>query len=985
MPTRLHLFGPPALQQGLRRLAFAPERRFRLLAVLAVAGDWVTRDRLAALFWPDRDHAAARANLRKLLMELRQLALSGVEDGPAGLRWRVDSDLAVFLAAVERADWRAAAEQAQGRLLQGLDTGNSSAAFDAWLTYERAELQRRWRSGALQALATGALAAADIDALCSRLLAADPMDESVLTAWLQAARAAGAAAAAEAACRRYTRQLAEELGLEPSERLRSLAVQPARPTPPTLPGSAAAAAESVSAGLMAEASPGPDAPALLQPAAPLLGRGADQTQAAQRLAGGARLLTLLGPGGVGKTLLARHLALALAPRYRAVWFVALEDLATPSALPGRIAERLDPRIALQDDGLELLARHWPAGPTLLVLDGFEHLVDAVGWVERLLLRLPALQVVVTSRERLEAEGEWLLPLAGLGAPAADASREVVLQHEAVQLFAERARRVAPAFSLLDDWAAVRAICAATEGLPLALELAAAWLRVLPCARIAHDLDASMALLAGGNGAGTMQAVFDHSWALLTPVERQAFAKLAVFRGGFTREAAQQVADIGLPVLANLVDKSMLRVDEAGRFHRHALLHEGARAKLQAQPAVAAEMQLRHGRWCLAHLLRHHGVHGGGHGSKRAAIAAERDNVLQAWQGWVQRRELLALDAAVEVVSWFHVVEGRLPDAIALFDTAAQALGEGTASGALLRSHQAWLELWMDRYEAAEAMARQALARLQAARHGAGTRLALRTLAHAARRLGRHAESSRLLGRALRLLQHGGDAGERAVLLDARAMALVMLGRQRRAATLVRLAMRLNHLVGNEAQLMYNEFNLSQALGFDGHTDAALHWAEAGLARAKHIGYRFFEPYLLCQRAALRLALGRHADAAEDADAALHMGRSIGGEPALVWARELHARVALARGDAAGARAAAQVGAAHALATGNVMMGSALVPAAALAAAAAGDGARALRWLAALLDCDTTQAPVRAEALALGGVPQRPGSAELMALLRDVAG
>lgn len=927
----LQLFGVPSWQGR----PLPPERRIRLLVVLALARDWVPRERLAQLFWPGREAVAARANLRKLLLEARALALPGLEDGPAGLRWLVPSDHATWCDAVAAADWQRAAACVHGPLLAGVEVGNTSPAFEAWLRYERAELRRRWRDGSLAALAEAPTTAEEINTVCAALLAADPLDDEVLAAWLHHARAAGAPGQATTAWHAYVRQLADEHGLAPPARLQRLAEGPVTP-----------------------------------PAAPLYGRDAEAAQACQALQEGARWITLHGPGGVGKTRLARHLMDSLASRFRETWFVNLDDVALPAALAGRIAERVLPGVALAAEPVAPLARHWPAGPSLLVLDGCEHLVDAAGLLEELLARVPGLALLATSRECFDAAAERRLPLAGLGAPPADARPDQVLAHGAVRLLADRARSMRPDFEPADHAPALRRICEATGGLPLALELAASWLRAMPCEDIAGTLAAGRALPA--TGGQSMDAVFERSWSLLTPAERSACARLSVFRGGFTRDAAAQVGGVALPLLGALVDKSMLLVDAHGRFDFHSLLRPQAWARL-GDEATAQAVQERHGRWALAHLLAHHGVRDGGHAAKRAALAAERGNVLAAWQGWVERRDAAALGAAAEVLSWFHVVEGRLPEAIHLFHAAAATLGEATPPGAHLRAHQAWLELWMERYAAAQAMAQRALAVLQRAGHTAGTLLALRTLAHGARRQGRHAASSRLLGQALAYQRPLGDAHMRAMLLDARAMALVMLGRYHRAALLVHAAMRLNTIVGNDAQHMYNEFNLSQALGFAGDTAAALGWADAAVQRAEAIGYRFFRPYARCQRAAMRLAVGDLAGADVDIQAALVEAGGIGGEPGLVWAQELDARVALARGDLAAARARLRQAAARALATGNLLMGAALVPPAAQAAALAGAPARAADWLARLLACSTVQAPVRAEALAMGGTPAaRPG-------------
>ncbi len=306
---------------------------------------------------------------------------------------------------------------------------------------------------------------------------------------------------------------------------------------------------------------------------------------ALRLLSGARLLTLTGPGGVGKTRLALRLA---ADRQRAfpdgVWIAELADLDDPSLVADAVAEAM---------GLQRLSGRWTAATLaahlaprriLLVLDNCEHLVDACARLVDTLLRAgPGLRVIATSRHLLGVAGERVLGVPPLRvppvpAPGADQSALAggLVQYEAVSLLAERAAAVLGEFSLDEgNWRTVALLCHRLDGIPLAIELAAAWLRTLSLEQILDRLDNRYSLLTRGNRVGprrqqTLRALIDWSFGLCNPDEQQMWACLSVFADGFTLEAAEQVGGARCPpavvldVLSGLVDKSILvRDDDEG--------------------------------------------------------------------------------------------------------------------------------------------------------------------------------------------------------------------------------------------------------------------------------------------------------------------------------------------------------------------------------------------------------------------------------------
>ena len=263
-----------------------------------------------------------------------------------------------------------------------------------------------------------------------------------------------------------------------------------------------------------------------------------------------------------------------------------------------LAAALGVSLAVPRDPRELLADALAGRELLLVLDNLEQLRDAAGVLAELLARAPGVQILGTSRRRLGLGVEWLVEVPGLpySPPRADAAG-----YPAVQLFEDRARLLRPGFRPAADLAAVGRVCRLVAGMPLAIELAARWVRSASPAAIADRLAAGGELLATTAPDveprhRSIRSVIDWSWELLGEGERQAMARLSVMRGGFDLDAAAAVAGAGLPLLAGLVDHSLVEVGEDGRYNMHELLRQYAAQRLAADPAEEAEVRRRHADW-----------------------------------------------------------------------------------------------------------------------------------------------------------------------------------------------------------------------------------------------------------------------------------------------------------------------------------------------------------------------------------------------------
>ncbi|GAB4109685.1 MAG: hypothetical protein Fur005_04490 [Roseiflexaceae bacterium] len=427
-------------------------------------------------------------------------------------------------------------------------------------------------------------------------------------------------------------------------------------------------------------------------ATPLIGREQEQALIRKRLDDpSCRLLTLVGPGGIGKTRLALHIVQQL--DHAVVW-LDLAPLDTIGHVVAALASIFGCPPARTEDPLPLLIEwlreHPQQAPTLLVLDNAEHLRDLALLIANL-LTMTTCQWLVTSRERLQLQAEWVVDLAGLAyPPAARTVSAAIDRYDAVVLFRTRAQQVQHEFSLTpQNRQAVMTICQLLEGWPLGIELAAGWVRSLSCHDIAEQIRQDLDFLAHQHADiparhRSMRAVLDHSWQLLSPTERNALAALAIFRGGWDITAAQQIAKANVAILAALVDKSLVRVTQrepAVRYGLHEAVRHYAAEQLATDSDTHQSVAERHARYYAEQLAAQlHNLLSAGRAAAFRLLDPDLENLRQAWAWAVAHADapcLLAMGQSLQAIledrGWFH-------QGVAMFERAAAALQAHAAAG-----------------------------------------------------------------------------------------------------------------------------------------------------------------------------------------------------------------------------------------------------------------------------------------------------------------
>lgn len=617
-----------------RGLQFETRSADALLIYLAYHGRSLSRETLAELLWPERTQKQARANLRVALHRLRQQLASHLLVTHHNVQINPETafvlDVADFEAHLTAGRLSVALALYRGDFLDGFYLDNSPA-FEQWIVLERERLRTLAIAAYQQLIAQSAAAGQLENAIAStqRLLQLDPLHEPSHRQLMRLLAQTGQRSAALAQYESCRHLLNSELAVPPDETTTLLAAQ-IRTGELRMTNDESRADRTTEQAFVTRNSEFVIHHNLPPQPTPFIGRGAELKVIANRLANpDCRLLTLLGVGGIGKTRLAIEAAARQAASFATeVCFVALAPVTTVELVAVTIAQT----IGLRTNSRDLLAELADAlrrRHLLLVLDNFEHLLAAGATVADLLRSVPTLKVLVTSRERLYLREEWLLQINGLALSDG-------LTSEAGALFLHSAQRIQPSFTGDGQTQAIATICRQVEGMPLALELAASWVRVLPCDAIVQQIQTNFDFLTTPlrdlpERHRSMRALFDHSWGLLSAAEQQVFMRLSVFRGGWMLAEAATVTDATLAILLGLVDKSLVHVTEQQRFAMHELVRQYAAEQLNDR----GESSLICERHCAAYLqlfrIGDSHLRGPDAATWFTRLAAEQDNLRAALQ------------------------------------------------------------------------------------------------------------------------------------------------------------------------------------------------------------------------------------------------------------------------------------------------------------------------------------------------------------------
>ena len=456
------------------------------------------------------------------------------------------------------------------------------------------------------------------------------------------------------------------------------------------------------------------------PPTPFIGRTQEIEEIAHRLNDPAcRLLTLAGPGGIGKTRLAIQAAADLIHRFaQGVYFVALTPILSADQLVPTIASALYLSFYGSTSPQAQLTNYLREKELLLVMDNFEHVIEGADLLGELLASAPKIKFLVTSREQLNLREERTFELGGMSMPpdsiGVSLPDELVSEYSALQLFLQSAQRANPSFQPnLSDRACMLRICRSLEGMPLGIELAAAWVSMISCQEIAAEIEVNLDFLSTRlrnqpSRLRSLRAAFDYSWNLLEPPEKDGLAGLSILRGEFNRHAAAQIAGVSLLILTSLAGKSLVQRhpqrDGEHTFRLHVALRQYASEKLSAQPDVQALVARRHAEYFLGFLAGLESrLFSAGQVIALDQIAAYSNDIQQAWQWAVQNARSDLIGHSLRALVQYYNLSSRYDEAIQALQAALDGLPRPLDEKLAVRLHMRLAQFAVERGQKEMAM------------------------------------------------------------------------------------------------------------------------------------------------------------------------------------------------------------------------------------------------------------------------------------------
>lgn len=685
------LLGSPQLRVGETWYDPPLTKASALLFYLACRGGWVSRDELLYVFYPDSPETPARSSFRHLLTAVRRLPYSeGLETQDSRVRWQIETDVDQFKKAVNEEKWTKALELYQGELLQNFNPHDLSE-FDNWLALERQTLHSSWRNASLTF--ANELAASERHALAAEVLAAlykaDSLDEDVLRVYLETLYLSNQRGKALEIFDNYKNTLHHELSSEVEASTLELVTLIREDKP--LQARSSVAVKTRVAEFPDVIKPHHNLP--VQPTE-FIGRELEKAKLAALFAEKTcRLVTIVAPGGMGKTRLAIEVAKTQLEHFSESCFVSFAAVASPDLMVYTLADALELSLFGATAPREQVLDYLKNKKLFLVFDNLEHLLADVDFLNEILATSAELKILATSRERLSLQSEHLFDLYGLTVEGSHDS-------DALRLFAERAKHNRLDFVLEQTLEAVTKICQLVGGMPLAIELAASWSRLLTPSEIVTELEGNFDLLSSQSRDllerhHSMRGVFEVSWQRLSEEEQRALRKLSVFQGGFTKEAARAVADADLTLLLSLLNKSFVWRDAAGRFSQHPLIHQYALQKAIDYPEEKKQLEEKHGLYYLE-LVKELAQGLRTRSGKETYRLLEKDfpNIRAAWNWTLRETRVEEIKRYVQVLLVFLDSHNNY-EGVAMFKQTVAALDEGNpkhhAALGYALIYQAWLE------------------------------------------------------------------------------------------------------------------------------------------------------------------------------------------------------------------------------------------------------------------------------------------------------